>query len=109
MDRIRKHRGFLKRLLQQRDNIAAKEVSKISDPQLCVICELVKNLIHNPALKLGERERKLLEKHEKEIRALIDRRVPKRKKRKILQKGAGVLLPIILGLIAPIISHFINK
>jgi hypothetical protein len=109
MDRISKHRGFLRRLLQQKDNIEAKEVAKISDQQLCVICELVKNLVHNPALKLGERERELLEKHEKQIRELINRRVPKKKKRKILQKGAGVLLPLILGLIAPIISRIISK
>jgi hypothetical protein len=110
MDQLRKHRKFLKHLIEQKKNttLTSREVGKFSDQQLCVICELVKNLIHNPSLKLGEKERSLLGAHEKQIRQLIDRRVKKTKKRRILQKGAGVLLPIIVGLIAPIISHLIG-
>jgi hypothetical protein len=111
MDRLRKHKKFLKQLLIQKKKkitLAPKEVGKFNDQQICVICELVKNLIHNPSLKLGEKERSLLGGHKQQIRQLIDRRVKKSKKRRILQKGAGVLLPLIVGLIAPIISHLIG-
>jgi hypothetical protein len=90
------------------ENPTKEVVKQSSDAELCAVCELVKNLIHNPALNVGEREREQLKQHKKQIRALIDRRVPKRKKRRILQRGGNVLLPLIIGLVGPLISRLIQ-
>jgi hypothetical protein len=107
MDRIRKHRQFLRSLVDKRNN-PIKAVKQASDPELCAICELVKNIIHNPTLKVGDQERELLRKHKKQLRALINRHVPKGKKRSILQRGGNVLLPLIISLIGPLISRLIQ-
>jgi hypothetical protein len=91
-----------------KQNNPVREVKQASDSELCAICELVKNLIHNPALNLGERERELLKKHKKQLRTLIDRHIPKGRKRSILQRGGNLLLPLIISLVGPLISRLIK-
>jgi hypothetical protein len=107
MERLRKHRQFLRRLLDKRNN-PKREVKQATDSELCAICELVKNLVHNPALNVGEQERQLLKQYEKQIRLLINRHVLKKKKRSILQRGGNVLLPLIISLVGPLISRLIQ-
>ena len=84
-------------------------VSGASKGELCVICEIVKNLVKNKefAQHLSPEQRVKLKKYRKQIERLIDRRVPSEKKRGILQRGAGILVPLILGIVAPILSRLI--
>ena len=113
MERLRKHRKFLQNLLLHRAHKrkVKRSLEKANSGEVCVICEVVKNLVHNPqiAKQLSEKQRKQLHKHKRQIRKLIDRQVSGKKKRNILQSGAGgVLLPLILGIVAPIISRLLT-
>jgi hypothetical protein len=112
MERIRKHRTFLQQLIRgKRPAQRTQLIRQASNAQLCVVCELVKNLLHNGELniKLTDRQRRQLRKHRTELEALIDRKVPSKSKRKILQKGRGFLLPLLLGLVGPVVSRLISK
>ena len=84
-------------------------MSEASRGELCVICEIVKNLLRNRefAQHLTAEQRAELKKHRKQLEQLIDRRVGREEKRGILQRGTGLLVPLILGIVAPILSRLI--
>ena len=113
MDRLRKHRKFLQNLLLHREHKdkVKKSVKEASKGELCVICEVIKNLVHNREIgeQLSEEQREQLRKHRKQIQKLINHQVSSKKKKGILQRGAGGFhLPLILAIAAPIISHLIT-
>ena len=113
MERIRKHRNFLRRLVHFRSNSQRRnqEVAKANRAELCAVCELVKNLIHNPSLniKLNEEQKASLKRHQKLLKKLINRQIDSERKRKILQKGAGgFLLPLVLSLVGPVVSKLLK-
>jgi len=113
MERIRKHRDFLQRLVRlgKDRRKRSREVGRASQGELCAVCELVKNLLHNPHLniQLDEQQRKVLRRHRRALKELISRRVSGDRKRRILQRGAGgFLLPLVLGLVGPIVSKLFS-
>jgi hypothetical protein len=88
------------------------EIARASDAELCAVFELIKNLVHNESLQLqlSAGQRRLLKRHRNQLRQLIDRKVPKGKKRRLLllQKGGGAFLPAVLGLLAPLIGKLLG-
>lgn len=107
MNRVQRHRRFIGDLFRSKSRAnQLRQVRKSSDPQLCAVCEIVKNVLHNPALnlRLSTDQKLALHRYRKRLRELIDRRVPKERKRRILQSGRGFLLPLLASLAAPIVS-----
>ena len=112
MDRIRKHRIFLRRLLRHRSNRSRrnKDIEGATKSEVCAICEIVKNLVHNEHLNIhpSDRSQRLLKKHRRLVEKLIARKVNSDSKRRILQKGAGgFLLPLLLGLVGPVVNRLL--
>ena len=113
MERIHKHRNFLRLLVHFRSDRRRRnqEVVKASRAEICAVCELVKNLLHNPTLniKLDNTQKTALKRHQKLLKKLINRQVDSEHKRKILQKGAGAfLLPLVLSLVGPVVSKLLK-
>jgi len=83
---------------------------------LCTICEVVKNVVHNPNTHhqsggggggiLTASTKAELQRHRKAIRDLINRKTPHSRKKRILLKGRGVL-PLILALAGPILGKLL--
>ena len=113
MDRIVKNKEFLARLQHVKSNKKQRnsQLQHATAGEVCSICELVKNLLHNPSLqvKLNSRQRTILRKHQRSLKSLINRSVSQGKKKKILQTGGGgFLLPLILGLVGPAINKLLR-
>ena len=113
MDRIRKHYGFLRRLVKYRADRRRRnrELEQANRGELCALCEVIKNLLHNPSLqiRLSRRQRERLRRHRKLLQKLLDRQVNGDEKRHLLQRGAGgFLLPLILGLVGPVVSKLLQ-
>jgi|SRR6185437_75672 len=114
MERLRKHRDFLRRLFTARKLGRQRNIviSRANNAEVCAVCELIKNLLHNPTLhiRLSAVQKKELKRHRRLLEALIKRATPSEKKRRILQKGAGgILLPLVLGLVAPLVTRLLKK
>jgi RNA polymerase-interacting CarD/CdnL/TRCF family regulator len=113
MERVRKHRKFLQHLISNGDLVRQNEKSirGANRGEICTICELVKNLLKNPSLKLnlsGE-EKQLLLEHRELLEELINRRIPLKRKKRILQRGAGILIPLVLTLMGPILNKLLQS
>ncbi|HUR98251.1 MAG TPA: hypothetical protein VMZ26_09335 [Pyrinomonadaceae bacterium] len=106
---MRKNSAFLSEFLSastsKRKQLALLRRSTTS--QLCTVCEIVKNLLHNPTLnlKLDERQLRALKSRRAKLRKLADRRTSHDEKRRILQSGRGVLLPLLASIAAPLIAR----
>lgn len=114
MDRVRKHAPYIRRLFKEPAKKRRLLINRASKGEICSVCEIVKNVVHNPALnlKLVERKKQALRSHRKAIQNLISRRVPTERKRKILQSGKGgplALIPLIASVAGPIISSLLNR
>jgi hypothetical protein len=121
MNRISKHKTFLIRLLnssrqqQQQQDGKGKDVGKLikgaTQGEICSVCEVVKNLIHNPLLNIKPtvEQQMLLRKNARAIRKLTDKNLDFEKKRKILvqQKGRGFIIPLITALAGPILNRLL--
>jgi hypothetical protein len=112
MKRLRKHSEFIRRLLQLSDNKSGrvKHIKQATGGEICTVCEIVKNLLRNPSLKLhlSSSERRTLRNFRQHLETLIDRRVPLDRKRKILHHGRGFIIPLIASLAGPILSKLMS-
>ena len=88
----------------------AKDIKAASSGEICTVCEVVKNLVRNPQLKVKPTpvQQSLLRKNAGNIRRLIDRSVPIKKKKEILQKGEGIIIPLIAALAGPILNKLLK-
>lgn len=111
MERLKKHKKFVQNLLSNNQVNNKKDISKATRGEICTICEIVKNLLQNQQLNvnLNQEEKKLLNEHRKHLEELISRKVTLKRKKRILQKGAGLFLPLIITLMGPILSKLLNK
>jgi predicted nucleic-acid-binding protein len=112
MERIKKHKDFLKQLFESKDNKRerVRQIKNAKKSEICTICEIVKNLLHNPSLsiKLTPEQRHTLKLFSKNLRALVDRKVSIERKKNILHRGRGFLLPIIASLVGPVLSKLLQ-
>jgi RNA polymerase-interacting CarD/CdnL/TRCF family regulator len=110
--RLQKHREFIKRLLRLKDNEAERveHIRRARSGEICTVCEIVKNLLRNPSLRLQltDSQRRTLKQFRKQLNDLIDRRVPTERKRKILQRGRGFIIPLIASLAGPVLSKLFS-
>jgi hypothetical protein len=88
MERVKKHRNFLHRLLRVKGDRHQRDqhIQQANTAEICTICEVVKNLLRNPTLNVQPTplQRQILKAHKREIGELIDRSVPVERKRHIL-------------------------
>jgi len=112
MGRLTQHRAFVKALLRSKDNskLTSKHIKKATSAEICTVCEIIKNFLQNPNLQINltQKQKNLLKKHRRQLNRLLDRQIPVGKKRRILQTGKGVVLPLILGLVAPILNKILS-
>ena len=108
MERIRKHSSFLNKLVKSKQK--RKSIREASKGEICTVCEVVMNIVHNPSLNLKPtpRERQVLNNNISALRKLIDKRTPVHKKKEILQKGSGVIIPLIAALAGPILNRLLK-
>lgn len=109
MYRIKKHKNFIKYITSANRKQRQNSIKEASKAEICSICEIVKNIVHNKHLnlKLSPKQKRELFAHKKEIKNLIDKHIPLTRKRRILQKGAGFFLPLILSLAGPILGKLL--
>jgi hypothetical protein len=90
-----------------------QNVRKATGGEICAICEVVKNVRHNPQIpvRLTERQRETLRSNRSRLDKLIQRTSSAQQKKKILlqQSGRGVLLPVIAALLPPILERLFAK
>ena len=103
---MHKHRAFITSLLQNTDEGRRSQIRQATVSELCAVCEIVKNLLRNPTLrlKLKPAQRRILRRNREHLEKLIGREVSVDKKRRLLQRG-GFLLPLIATLAVPILSR----
>jgi hypothetical protein len=111
-NRVLKHKHFLRQLFKNRQ---VKKRSKILQTakrgEICAICEVIKNILHNPNLHLKPSVRQInkLKRSRQIIDQILNREVPFERKRKILQSGrGGFLIPLVISLIGPLLSKLIR-
>lgn len=107
--RIRKNSAFISAFLRanttKRKQLAL--VRQASKSQLCSVCEIVKNLLYNPSLnvRLDEHQLRALKSRRVKLRRLADRATSHDEKRRLLQSGRGVILPLLASIAAPFIGR----
>src|SRR6266850_1087958 len=109
MERLRKHKLFLNKFVNSKQK--QKTIKEASRGEICTVCEVIKNIVHNPTLKLNPspKQQATLRKNSKKLKTLIDKRVNTTKKRDLLlQRGSGIILPLIAALAGPILSKLLK-
>lgn len=83
-----------------------RELLKILDNKtIKAICDCSLNIVRG-TLKITPEEKEKLRKHEKSLLKLIDKRIPiKQKKELIQQKGGGFLLPLLAPVLASVLAN----
>lgn len=104
--KIKKHAHILQVLMSCKNPKLRKSIIEQSGDGLTkVLCEVVKNsLLSDGCIKHTKKDIQKLKKHKKTFVKLIDRKVPiKRKKKILVQTGGGFLS----ALIKPLLSIFL--
>lgn len=97
---VRRHAAHLHVLSHCKGKQAAGLIKHASPDLIRAICECALNSLHGRVPHTA-REKRILKRHKRSIKALVDKKIKQSKKRSlIIQKGKG-FLPYILG---PILS-----
>ena len=80
----------------------------IPDSWLKVLCEICKNILKKN-ISLKSKQIHQLSKYKSAVKLLSNHSTGKKRKRKTLQLVGHGIIPILLGIIAPILSSIISK
>lgn len=108
MKRITRNIEFLRALRKGNNKVRRALIKKASNAQLISVCELNKNILAG-TLPVSKKVKSKLCKYKRIIRKLVSRRVPIREKRQLLQKGGLPILPLVLGVLGPLIGKAVSK
>ena len=111
MEKLREHQVFLQMLAKSNPKYRKLLLGGAPNEIIDLLGDCSLNIL-NGNVKLSGDEKKKLRKHKNALRQVADTKVGKKKKKKILQEGAGMvpaILKPILKAVIPIIANQIVK
>ena len=104
MDRLKRNASTIKLLCGTNPSLRKAVVEKSKDDLIRCLCDISFNILKGTA-PISQQHKKRLAKHKSSLRKLIDRKLPLKKKRKIIQSG-GFLSALISAAIPLLSSLF---
>ena len=101
MDRLKRNASTIKLLYGANPSLRKAVVEKSKDDLIRCLCDVSFNILKGTAL-ISRQHKKRLTKHKSSLRKLIDRKLPLKKKRKIIQSGG--FLSALIGAAIPLLS-----
>ena|SRR5437868_15297263 len=117
MERIKKHRAFLRYAASLPPGRERRELFRnASTDELKTICEICSNMRHG-RLPMSFQQKKKLCKYKKQIRCLSEKNISLENKRKLLQKDQprgvhqqkGGFIGTLLGIALPLLASLIGQ
>ena len=79
------------------------------DVKFCkAVREVVKNT-KNQKLKLSDKQKQKINKYKKLLHSILEKTSPKKRQKLMCQSGTGIFLPIVVPLVATLLSHLLSK
>lgn len=108
--RVSKHFHKLRLLAEGNPRVNKILINEANPDFLNCICECAKNIL-NGNVPLNSKQTNKLEKHKHHLRTLINKRLTKDRKKKILQRGGflpALLAPIAASLVGPLVKSLVS-
>ena len=104
-ERIQRHACDLHYLLKATPAVRKAIIDKADSSLISCICECVKNILKGHCA-LQPKEKKNLAKHKRDLRQLVNKSLPIKEKRRIIQKGGflSALLAPLASMVVPLVS-----
>lgn len=100
------HAAILRIILQAKPEFR-KSLLKYANEELTTsLCECVLNLLEGN-IELTEKQKKKFGKHKKLLRKIAIKPGTWKQKKKILQKGGSILIPLLASVLGTVISKFL--
>ena len=110
--RIKKACSLLKIFKKIKGDDCQYLLSHFSDESIEFLAEILYNCMY-ANFKMSSKKkrylRKKLDPHRVNLKKLTKKSVPVARKRKLLQKGGGIILPLIASVVGPLIGDLLSK
>ncbi len=108
MDRLRRNSNFLKLLKHSRLNKHRQLLKQPTSDQIKCFSELCNNLLHK-RIRLSSAQLHQIKPHRKVVRALANRKISLREKKRLIRQQKGGFISILAPLLGTLASAILSK